>query len=113
MFYEQPSYLEQKLLLKVLDCKFKPLGGALLDVVLDNTDNKEGVKGKFKNVCAYIQQPLTERLEETLSLLSISKREFLEMAIIQALDVADSIIHELDIMEFEREFDVVLQREGL
>ena len=41
-----------------------------------------------KNVCAKLPIPLVERLEEVLEILEISKREFIETAVIDALDRA-------------------------
>jgi hypothetical protein len=113
MFYEQPSPLEQKLLHKVLDYKFKSSGSAALDYVLNDPANQEAIKGKFKNVCALISEPLTNRLEETLSVLSMSKREFLEVAIIEALDKIDSIINEVDAFEFDRAIQEQHTKEGV
>jgi hypothetical protein len=100
LFYEQPSALQQKLLHKVLDYKFKN-DAAILDHVLNDPSNHEAIKVKFKNVCALISEPLTNRLESTLSILNMSKREFLEMAIIDALNNVDSIIDEVDAFEFD------------
>lgn len=112
MFYEQPSALDQKLLHKVLDYKFKTSGAAALDFVLNDPSNQEAIKGKFKNVCALIQEPLTNRLEETLAVLNMSKREFLEVAIIEALDKVDSIINEVDAFEFDRAIEDQHTKEG-
>lgn len=113
MFYEQPSSLDQKLLHKVLDYKFKSSGASAIDGVLNDPVNQEAIKGKFKNVCAYIHEPLTIRLEETLAVLNMSKREFLEVAIIEALDRADSIIKEVDAFEFDRAIEEQHVKEGV
>ena len=52
-----------------------------------------------KTVCTPIHIELFERLEETLSVLNISKRAFIQMAIVEALDRADAIMDEVDIFE--------------
>ncbi len=52
---------------------------------------------QFKTVCAPISLPLFERLDATLKTLDISKRAFIEAAIINALDYADTIIERVDI----------------
>jgi hypothetical protein len=52
-----------------------------------------------KTVCAPISIELFDRLTETLGLLDISKRTFIEAAIIEALDKADIIMGEVDIFE--------------
>lgn len=53
----------------------------------------------IKTVCAPIAIDLFERLTETLNLLDISKRAFIEAAIIHALDQADKIMAEVNIFE--------------
>jgi hypothetical protein len=47
-----------------------------------------------------IHEPLVNRLENTLGILSISKREFIQMALIEALDKADKVMNEFGIDEF-------------
>lgn len=52
-----------------------------------------------KNVCAHLSLPLVDRLETALGILDMSKRAFIESAIIDALDRYDSIAAEHDIFE--------------
>lgn len=52
-----------------------------------------------KNVCAHLSLPLVDRLENALGILDMSKRAFIESAIIDALDRYDSISSEHDIFE--------------
>lgn len=87
------SYFEKKLALQSLRFSVDS-SSKLLDMMLDDPQESEKLKGKFKNVCAMISQPLTERLEHTLDILDMSKREFLEGAIIDALDKAELIMQE-------------------
>jgi len=54
---------------------------------------------QIKTVCAPISIPLFERMNRTLSLLDISKRQFIEAAIIEALNHADRVIESVDIFE--------------
>jgi hypothetical protein len=54
---------------------------------------------EFKTVCAPLSIPLFDRLTNTLSILDISKRAFIEAAIILALNEADEIITEVDVFE--------------
>ena len=53
----------------------------------------------FKTVCAPISIELFDRLDRTLSMLDISKRSFIEAAIIHALNQTDLIADEVDIFE--------------
>jgi hypothetical protein len=72
-----------------------------------NSDHTEGLIEKaaanhpneFKTVCAPISLPLFDRLTNTLSILDISKRAFIESAIVEALDQADQIMAEVDVFE--------------
>lgn len=50
-----------------------------------------------KQVCTTLSNEATERLEFTLKMLDLSKRKFIEMAILHALDEADRIMEERDI----------------
>lgn len=54
---------------------------------------------EFKTVCAPISIPLFDRLTNTLSILEVSKRTFIEAAIIEALNKADQIMKEVDVFE--------------
>jgi nucleoside 2-deoxyribosyltransferase len=53
----------------------------------------------IKTVCTPIHIELFNRLEDTISPLNISKRAFIQMAIIEALDRADAIVAEVDVFE--------------
>lgn len=57
---------------------------------------------QFKTVCAPISVPLFERMSHTMQILSMSKRQFIEMAIIEALDRCDEIMDEVDVFESTR-----------
>lgn len=54
---------------------------------------------EFKTVCAPISIPLFDRLNDALNLLDISKRAFIEMALIHALDEVDKVVAEVDVFE--------------
>jgi hypothetical protein len=90
--------LEQRLIQKTLAFKFED-SGKILDAVLESSDHEE-LKKQFKNVCAMLSEPLVNRLENTLSILRISKREFIEMSIVESLNKADEIMQEFGIDEF-------------
>lgn len=50
----------------------------------------------LKNICAHISTQLFQRVEECCNTLEISKRRFVEMALIEALDKAEAIVAEID-----------------
>lgn len=46
----------------------------------------------IKNVCAKVSVELSDRLDNTVGKLGMSKRQFIEMALIQSLDFADHML---------------------
>lgn len=72
-------------------------GARILDHLLENAGEIE--KMKMKNVCALISVQLFVRLENTCGFLSMSKREFIESALIEALDRADKILENEGVFE--------------
>jgi len=68
-----------------------------LDQLIDNFPEGGGNIDSFKipevkNVCAKLAVELSDHLDEVCAKLSLSKRQFIEMALIQALDYADHAI---------------------
>lgn len=68
-----------------------PVFTALLDNALEN----ETAPIPVQNVCAKLALPLVERLERTLATLNMSKRQFIQLALVEALDKADAIMAEV------------------
>ena len=68
--------------------------GKIIDSVADDDDI-----GKLlvKNVCAKLSIKIVDRLDETCGLIEMSKREFIEMAIVEALDTFDKLAGDFDI----------------
>ena len=89
---------EQYLQYRALSLKFK-YQHPLFTNVLDHMIEAEGVPVPVQNVCAKLAVPLVERLETTLGLLSMSKRQFIEMALIDALDRADVVLQDTGALE--------------
>jgi len=63
---------------------------------------KENGSIEIRNVCTKMSKELSDRLNNTVNLLDMRKRKFVEMAIIRALDDADVLIHEHLDDEFEQ-----------
>ena len=76
---------------KALNLKYIASGSNLLDLV---DKGQPGITAEIpmKNVCAMITQQLFDDLTNTCGLLDISKRVFIESAIIEALKKAESIM---------------------
>lgn len=61
-------------------------------------------KIQLKNVCAKVSQELADRLDNMCGVLDLSKRRFIEAAIINALDEADRVAAEVKMFEhFEQQ----------
>jgi hypothetical protein len=79
---------------------FKQSNKTTTDAVLDHfvAENENSLgQLQLRNVCAKVSEDLAERLDEMCALLGISKRRFVESAIIVALNEADRVVTELDI----------------
>lgn len=55
---------------------------------------------ELKNLCAKVPVSLIDRIEEVISPLNISKREFVQIAVIEALNRIESICEEVNMFEF-------------
>jgi len=95
--------LGQKLTQKALNYKFNEVKEAILEQAVTDLVGMENPPVKVKNLCAYVPQPIYERLEDLLLLLKMSKREFITLAVLEAMDKADQILLEIDIYEDEQE----------
>jgi hypothetical protein len=92
------SMLERKLTYKALG--FLHRTDYFTDLAFENSSLETQAQFKIKNVCAALQGDLVQRLEDTLALLGMTKREFLESAIIEALDKADLIMMECGVTDY-------------
>lgn len=74
---------------------------SLIDAVLENPANAEGLKKDFRNVCALISHAQFDELENLCSLLDLSKREVISMALNVFLPMANSIVQEVNPFEHQ------------
>jgi hypothetical protein len=103
------DYFKSYLQYKTLEHRFRtPFDGNTIDELLrgfetkaftdENGDQVEETvineRLKLQNVCAKMPVQLVRRLEATLEVLSMSKREFIELAIITAIEEAERIFAE-------------------
>lgn len=98
------SYFEQLIQYKALSHKFDD-SDKIMDMVLNDPVNEEQINARFKNVCAKLPQELVERMEGTCGLLDMSKRRFIELAVVEALNRCDQIIDEVDPFEYHIKSD--------
>lgn len=84
----------QALKLKQLQVDGTDLSGDLLDeLVLANVPE---VKEKLRNICAFISPELFNKVENLCSLLGLSKRQFVEMALCDLIEKADATLERFD-----------------
>lgn len=93
------SRLDEILTYKALAFKHGSDQSALLDLVVAQNQDNPALQNVTKNVCAHLSIQLVERLEGALGVLDMSKRQFIETAIIDALDRFDAIANDYDIFE--------------
>jgi hypothetical protein len=89
---------EETLLLQAL--KLKELntrgysGPDLIDSVINA--NPEVAKEKMRNICAFVSVELFNNVEGVCQLLSLSKRQVVEMALLDFMEKASKVIEETD-----------------
>ncbi len=112
------SHFDQFIKYRALRFKFDSLGSSTLGDVeslmeassLLKTDDGQTVRStsleeqfpqlRIKNVCAKLSGDLVDRLDNSLGILGMSKRDFIEMALIEALDRVDQELADIDAFEF-------------
>ena len=86
----------QALKLKKLNSKGYD-GPDLVDqLVLQNPD---AAKDKLRNICAFISPELFADIDSLCGLLDMSKREFVEMALVDLVSKAHAVIDQTNAME--------------
>lgn len=95
------SFFDQYIQHRVLSFKFTNVdNGKLFDRLLESGQIVDTGSVELRNVCAKLSVELADRLDNTLGLIDMSKRQFIEMALIEALDKVDQAVQELDAFEF-------------
>nr|QBM91747.1 hypothetical protein pA6H1_p02 [Pseudomonas sp.] len=82
------SDFQQFLQYKALAFKFSLENNELTDAVIEAGQ----VPLPLRNVCAKLSVELADRLDQTCSNLDVSKRQFIERALIEAMDQADAAL---------------------
>jgi hypothetical protein len=89
------QYLEYKALNRI----YVTSNEAITELVLRDPETSEKLKAQTKNVCALISLELFEDFEAICGLLEISKRKFIEGALIEAIENANKIVKEVGLLE--------------
>lgn len=56
----------------------------------------EAFKDEFRNICALITLPLFKDIEKLCNALDMSKREFVQLALVEFVDKANKVIAEVN-----------------
>ena len=94
---------EELIRYKALAVKNTISGNSTIFDVLKENDAKD--MPNTRNICAIIHVSLFEKVESITSLLNISKRQFVEEALIEAVERASAVVNEVNPMEFVAEGD--------
>lgn len=95
------SDFQQFLQYKALAFKFSLENSDLTDSVIESGQ----MPIPLRNVCAKLTVELAERLDRTCANLDVSKRQFIERALIEAMDQADAALTACGVWEAIDEFE--------
>lgn len=87
------GYLPEKIVYHALKVKHGT-ADFVSDYLHDETKQSE-----IKNVCAKVHISLSDRVDNVVSLLDISKRQFIEAALIGACDMSEETIKDLGVID--------------
>jgi hypothetical protein len=90
---------DQYIQYRVLRFKFSGVNDAL-SPALEHAIENDQTGLPLRNVCAKLSSELVDRLDNSLGILGISKRQFIEMALIEALDRVDQELLDADAFEY-------------
>jgi hypothetical protein len=93
----------EKLLLQALKLKELTTQGVTGDGdLVGQLVEQDEVKAKMKNLCAYISPALFDEVNQVGELLNLSKRQIVEMAVIDFLAKAWEVVHEIGALPAEQ-----------
>ena len=96
------SHFDQYIQYRALRFKFSTVNDDL-SPVLEQAIEDGQTSLPLRNVCAKLSPELVDRLDNSLSILGITKRQFIEMALVEALDRVDQELHDIDAFEFAQQ----------
>lgn len=102
------NYLQELIAGNLLSQRIGDRGFHILDALLDPKNSsvvadQETMDLEIKNVCAKVHVSVADRVDDVCNHLGISKRVFLEAAMIEACNAFDSIWDELDMDGYHQE----------
>ncbi|EKG3508766.1 hypothetical protein O2268_005470 [Salmonella enterica] len=84
---------------KCLDIINSNVNSRITELVADNYVYTDG-SPIFKNVCAKVPVDLSDKIDSLCGFLSISKRAFIEKALLDAVNLAENIIDEEQVYDY-------------
>lgn len=79
--------------------KLKAMSGGIKGKFLDQLLEEAGETAQVRQMCAKVSYLVYEDLEQVCSLLDMSKREFIETAVVDALQRAHQVIDRSGVMD--------------
>lgn len=74
-------------------------GGRISDHLLEKAIEANPDQKEVRNICGFISIDLFAKVEQTCSNLSLSKRQLIEMALIDIIEKAEEIMQRHDVFE--------------
>jgi hypothetical protein len=68
---------------------------AFLEALLENAKPEGVPEPEMRNICALVSRPLFDKVEQLCGLLELSKRQFVEMALVEFVDKANQVMSEV------------------
>jgi len=93
------SDFKQFIVYRALAFKFERENYDLSERILENAE----MAVPLRNVCAKLTAELSDRIDQTVSVLGISKRLFIERALIEAMDQTDAMLEKVGATDFSFE----------
>jgi len=93
------NQLTELLMYKTLHVKQSFQNDFVIEHLVEKNPDEAEKSFQLRNVCAKVSTHLADRLDGVCGLLDISKRRFIEAALINALDEADRVTAELNLNE--------------
>jgi hypothetical protein len=87
-----------------LNKKIALRGDYLMESVISESGEQVG-EFELKNVCAKVTSQLSQQIDDCVQVLGVSKRKFLEAAMIEACRKAEDLCEELDLYKLYEQKD--------
>jgi hypothetical protein len=89
------------------------VNGADSSHILELMGNDPDYNAVLKNVCAKVSVQLSDKIDSVCGMLDISKRAFIEAALIQAVEQAEAIMDDEGVFEYLKESGHAVDRSSM